>query len=61
MSRSTNAVKMTMTDQKGKSILDNLPEHDGPKVIYAAATRLGSSALQRVGIVFKHPPYAIEV
>ena len=42
-------------------ILDGLPEHQGPKVIYAAATRLGTAALQRKSIVFKQTPYAIEV
>lgn len=44
-----------------KPILDLLPPHDGPKVVYAAATRLGASALQREQIVFKQTPYAIEV
>lgn len=44
-----------------KAILDDLPPHDGPKVIYAAATRLGSAALQRAQVVFKQTPYAIEV
>jgi adenine-specific DNA-methyltransferase len=42
-------------------VLDSLPPHEGPKVIYAAATRLGPAALQRAGIVFKQTPYAIEV
>jgi hypothetical protein len=42
-------------------ILDGLPNHDAPKTIYAAATRLGSAALQRASIVFKQTPYAIEV
>ncbi len=44
-----------------KAILDALPPHDGPKVIYAAATRLGSAALQREQVIFKQTPYAIEV
>jgi site-specific DNA-methyltransferase (adenine-specific)/adenine-specific DNA-methyltransferase len=44
-----------------QAVLDALPPHDGPKVIYAAATRLGPAALQRAGIVFKQTPYAIEV
>lgn len=44
-----------------KAILDSLPPHAGPKVIYAAATRLGSAALAREQIVFKQTPYAIEV
>ena len=38
-----------------------LLEYAGPKVIYAAATRLGSAALRRANIVFKQTPYAIEV
>jgi len=44
-----------------RPVLDGLPAHGGPKVIYAAASRLGSSALQREQIVFKQTPYAIEV
>lgn len=44
-----------------KKILDDLPEHDGAKVVYAAATRLGAAALQRANIIFKQTPYAIEV
>ncbi len=43
------------------AVLESLPAHDGPKVIYAAATRLGAAALQRANIVFKQTPYAIEV
>jgi len=50
-----------MTNRKRKAILDNLSKHDGPKVIYPVVTRLGSSALQRAGIVFKQTPYATEV
>lgn len=38
-----------------------LPTHDGPKVIYGAACRLGSVRLAREGIVFKQTPYALEV
>jgi site-specific DNA-methyltransferase (adenine-specific)/adenine-specific DNA-methyltransferase len=38
-----------------------LPIHAGPKVIYAAACRLGASRLMRDGIVFKQTPYALEV
>ena len=44
-----------------RPVLDGLPDHGGPRVIYAAASRLGSAALQREGIVFKQTPYAIEV
>ena len=44
-----------------QAILDQLPPHDGPKVIYAASSRLGAAARQRAGVVFKQTPYAIEV
>ena len=42
-------------------VLDKLPKHDGPRVIYAAACRLGSPRLNREGIVFKQTPYALDV
>ncbi|MDF7801709.1 hypothetical protein P4C99_19685, partial [Pontiellaceae bacterium B1224] len=44
-----------------KAILDDLPKHNGPKTIYAAATRLGPETLRRENILFKQTPYAIEV
>ncbi len=44
-----------------KAILDGLPSHAGPRVIYAAATRLGPAAMQREQIIFKQTPYAIQV
>jgi adenine-specific DNA-methyltransferase len=40
------------------TVLDVLPEFDGPRVIYAAACRLGSARLLRENIVFKQTPYA---
>lgn len=43
------------------AILEALPPHDGPKIIYAAATKLGAGALQRANVIFKQTPYAIEV
>lgn len=42
-------------------VLDILPPHDGPKVIYAAACRLGKKRLADAGIVFKQTPYALGV
>jgi adenine-specific DNA-methyltransferase len=43
-------------------ILASLPEHDGLRVIYAAAVKgIGPSALARANIIFKQTPYAIEV
>ncbi len=42
-------------------VYDILPRFDGPKVIYAAACRLGAPRLAREAIVFKQTPYALEV
>ncbi|TWT19143.1 site-specific DNA-methyltransferase [Luteimonas marina] len=42
-------------------VLDLLPRHDGPRVVYAAACRLGTPRLNREGIVFKQTPYALDV
>lgn len=42
-------------------VLECLPGHDGLRVIYAAACRLGTPRLQREGIVFKQTPYALDV
>jgi site-specific DNA-methyltransferase (adenine-specific)/adenine-specific DNA-methyltransferase len=42
-------------------VYELLPRHEGPKVIYAAASRLGGPRLARESIVFKQTPYALEV
>lgn len=42
-------------------IFDSLPKHEGPKVIYAAACRLGKARLNQENIVFKQTPYALEM
>jgi site-specific DNA-methyltransferase (adenine-specific)/adenine-specific DNA-methyltransferase len=41
-------------------VFDVLPQFAGPKVIYAAANRMGARAA-REGITFKQTPYALEV
>jgi hypothetical protein len=41
-------------------VFDLLPKVTGPKVIYAAANRMGGRAA-REGITFKQTPYALEV
>jgi len=41
-------------------VLDRLPKHDGTRVIYAAACRLGTPRLNRESIVFKQTPYALD-
>ncbi len=44
------------------AVLADLPEHDGLRVIYAAAVKgIGPAALARANIIFKQTPYAIEV
>ncbi|MEK7753174.1 MAG: site-specific DNA-methyltransferase [Planctomycetota bacterium] len=40
-------------------ILEAIPPHDGPKVIYGEGCRLSPSRLQREGILFKQIPYQI--
>ncbi|MBK7767409.1 MAG: hypothetical protein IPI44_15725 [Sulfuritalea sp.] len=42
-------------------VYELLPRHDGPKVVYAAASRLGAPRLARERIVFKQTPYALEL
>ena len=42
-------------------ILAHLPKHDGPKVIYGTACRIGSERLRRENIVFKQLPYKLKV
>jgi DNA modification methylase len=42
-------------------LLAVLPAHAGPRVIYAAACRLGESRLRREQIEFKQTPYALDV
>lgn len=41
--------------------LARLPKHDGPKVIYGTACRIGPERLRREGIVFKQLPYRLRV
>ncbi len=41
-------------------VFDLLPKFGGPKVIYAAANRMGARAA-REGITFKQTPYALEI
>ena len=43
------------------AVLTDLPAFDGPRVIYAAASRLSAPMLSRAGIVFKRTPYALDV
>ncbi len=40
-------------------VLDELPSHNGPKVIYGTSCRIGPDRLKRLGIVFKQIPYEV--
>lgn len=42
-------------------VLAHLPKHDGPKIIYGTACRIGAERLRREGIVFKQLPYKLKV
>jgi DNA modification methylase len=43
------------------NILTHLPKHDGPKVIYGTACRIGHERLRKENIVFKQLPYKLRV
>jgi len=42
-----------------RAILNSLPAHAGPRVIYGNATRVGAKHLHEAGVVFKQIPYGI--
>ncbi len=41
------------------SVLAELPSHDGPRVVYGEACRLGKERLAREGVVFRQVPYQV--
>lgn len=43
-----------------KAILQTLPEHDGPKVIYGERSMLSARRLKELNIIFKQTPYDIK-
>lgn len=49
-----------LSDENRHALKALLPPFVGPKVIYAAANRMGGRAA-REGITFKQTPYALEV
>jgi DNA modification methylase len=44
-----------------QAVLDELPKHDGPKIIYGEACRFGPTRLKRENIIFKQIPYQIKI
>lgn len=43
------------------ALLESLPAHDGPKVIYGEACRLGELRLREAGVTFKQVPWEVRV
>lgn len=43
-----------------REVLDLLPPHDGPRVIYGTACKVGPEQRRRKGIVFKQLPYKLK-
>lgn len=42
-------------------VLDSLPQHNGPRVIYGEGCRLSLARLKREGVTFRQIPYQIKV
>lgn len=42
-------------------VLEALPKHDGPRVVFGEACRLGAPRLAREGVTFKQIPYEVKV
>lgn len=42
-------------------LLERLPAHDGPRMVYAARCAIGDERLRKLGIRFKHLPYDLRV
>ncbi len=43
-----------------QAVIATLPPHDGPRVIYGEASRIGPERLKSLGIVFKQTPYDVK-
>lgn len=43
------------------AVLEALPDHDGPKVVYGEACRLGEARLRAAGVTFKQVPWEVRV
>lgn len=41
------------------AVLDSLPPHEGPKVIYGEACRLGENRLRAANVTFKQVPWEV--
>ena len=50
-----------LTQAVWQAILDTLPKHDGPRVIYGEACRLTQARLKKLNAVFRQIPYDIRM
>jgi len=44
-----------------KKVLESLPPHEGPRVVYGEACRLGESRLRDAGVIFRQVPWEVRV
>ncbi len=44
-----------------RTVLNELPKHNSPKVIYGTSCRIGSERLKKNGIVFRQIPYEVRI
>ena len=44
-----------------RAVLESLPSHDGPKVVYGTSCRIGAARLKRENVVFRQIPYEVRV
>jgi adenine-specific DNA-methyltransferase len=44
-----------------RAVLETLPPHDGPRVVYGTSRRVSPETLRRAGVVFKQTPYDIRI
>ena len=44
-----------------RAVLDALPPHDGPKVVYGTSCLIGAERLRRENVVFRQIPYEVRV
>ena len=60
-----NGVLGDKTPQGGnaltRQVIDKLPPHNGPKVVYGTSCRIGSARLKQENIIFRQIPYELKV
>lgn len=60
-----NGVLGDKTPQGGnaltRAVLDGLPPHDGPRVVYGTSCRVGLARLREEKVIFRQIPYELRV